>query len=65
VTRQFLKNLPKEKSFLYYQVCIFKDWLRLVSGTAHRCLIHKTHLRVWHKFWKFSLKKYIQLCEAT
>jgi hypothetical protein len=25
VTRQFLKNLPKEKSFLYYQVCIFKD----------------------------------------
>ena len=38
-----------------------KNFGALVSTLRTRSLIHKAHLHIWRKFWKFSLLKYTQI----
>jgi hypothetical protein len=54
-------------AYLLQQWFVHEHWhatATLKTVLQIRCLIHKAYLRFRHKFWEFSLVKYIQFCEV-
>jgi hypothetical protein len=58
----FMSNNTPLKWFSPMQSTAQKQLL-IVSPKSSWSLIHKAHLCVWHRFWKFYLMKYAQFCD--